>query len=116
MMVRWKNKNPYLNFYRETKRVVLSKGSDEAKITVISQMITRNYIGDWLFSHPSHKYLGNGVPQPGDDVSQNPYYLFLNHARSVLRTQGSASEKISKITEELSWMSEDRLQDWAYTA
>ena len=116
MMVRWKNKNPYLNFYRETKRVVLSKESDELKIKLISQMITRNYIGDWLFSHPSHKYLGNGVPQPGDDVSQNPYYLFLNHARSVLRTQGSASEKISKITEELSWMSEDRLQDWAYTA
>jgi len=116
MMVRWKNKNPYLNFYRETKRVVLSKESDESKIKLISQMITRNYTGDWLFSHPSHKYLGNGVPQPGDDVSQNPYYLFLDHARSVLRTQGNVSEKVSKIAEELSWMSEDRLQDWAYTA
>jgi len=115
MMVRWKNKNPYLNFYRETKRVVLSKESDESKIKLISQMITRNYTGDWLFSHPSHKYLGNGVPQPGDDVSQNPYYLFLDHARSVLRTQGNVSEKVSKIAEELSWMSEDRLQDWAYT-
>ena len=116
MMVRWKNKNPYLNFYRETKRVVLAKESDEAKIKLISQMINRDYTGDWLFSHPSHKYLGNGVPQPGDDVSQNPYYLFLDHARSVLRTQGNVSEKVSKIAEELSWMSEDRLQDWAYTA
>ena len=115
MMIRWKNKNPYLNFYRETKRVILSKGSIDMKIDLISHMSNYDYAGDWLFSHPSHKYLGNGVPQPGDDVSQNPYYLFLDHSRSVLRTQGSVSEKVNKIAAELSWMSEDRLQDWAYT-
>jgi len=116
-MIRWKNKNPYLNLHRESCKVITSDDAVETKLNMIEQMIQRSYEGSWLFEHPSHKYQGNGVPQWGDDVSSNPYYMLLCKARSVLRDREVTSvEKLRSISEELAWMSNfAHLQDWAYT-
>lgn len=116
-MIRWKNKNPYLNLHRESSKVITSDESVETKLNMIEQMIQRSYEGSWLFEHPSHKYQGNGVPQWGDDVSCNPYYMLLCKARSVLRDgEVTSVEKLRSISEELAWMSNfANLQDWAYT-
>ena len=116
-MIRWKNKNPYLNLHRESCKVITSDDAVETKLNMIEQMTQRSYEGSWLFEHPSHKYQGNGVPQWGDDVSCNPYYMLLCNARSVLRDREVTSvEKLRSISEELAWMSNfANLQDWAYT-
>jgi hypothetical protein len=119
MMIRWKNKNPYINFFRECSRVVLSSESFEKKIELIESMTTRNYEGSWLYAHPSHKYIGNGVPQNGDDVSSNPYFQFLEFARSVLRKGEDNVFKFNEIKQELAWvsrtLSSPKAQDWVYT-
>lgn len=118
-MIRWKNKNPYINFFRECSRVVLSNETIDKKIQLIESMTTRNYSGLWLYSHPSHKHLGNGVPQEGDDVSSNPYYSFLEFARSVLRKGEDNVTKFNLIKQELAWvsgtLSSPSAQDWVYT-
>ena len=116
-MIRWKNKNPYLNLHRESCKVITSDDAVETKLNMIEQMIQRSYEGSWLFQHPSHKYQGNGVPQWGDDVSCNPYYMLLCKARSVLRDgEVTSVEKLRSISKELAWMSNfANLQDWAYT-
>lgn len=118
-MIRWKNKNPYLNFYRECSRVVLSNEPLDKKISLIESMTRKDYSGSWLFSHPSHKYVGNGVPQPGDDVSSNPYFQFLEFARSVLRKQEDNVLKFDEIKKELAWVSgtlnSSTAHDWVYT-
>lgn len=119
MMIRWKNKNPYINFFRECSRVVLSSESLDKKISLIESMTQRDYSGSWLYSHPSHKHLGNGVPHPGDDVSANPYYAFLEFARSVLRKGDDNVAKFNEIKQELAWLSgslsSPSAQDWVYT-
>lgn len=114
MMIRWKNKNPYINFYRESKRILLSDETIESKENLLKSICSRDYSGQWLFSHPTHKHLGNGVPQEGSDVSKNPYYVLLSHARSVLREHANASEKVAKISKEFAWLSNENIEDWAY--
>lgn len=118
-MIRWKNKNPYINFFRECSRVVLSGETVDKKIQLIESMTERNYSGLWLFAHPSHKHLGNGVPQEGDDVTSNPYYAFLEFARSVLRKQEDNVLKFNEIKQELAWvsgtLSSPSAQDWVYS-
>ena len=119
MMIRWKNKNPYINFFRECSRVVLSNETFEKKIQLIESMTTRNYTGSWLYAHPSHKHLGNGVPQDGDNVSANPYHAFLEFARSVLRKGGDNVSMFNEIKQELAWvsgtLSSPSAQDWVHT-
>jgi hypothetical protein len=119
MMIRWKNKNPYINFFRECSRVVLSNETVEKKIQLIESMTTRNYEGSWLYAHPSHKHLGNGVPQEDDNVSANPYHAFLEFARSVLRNVGDYVSMFYEIKQELAWvsgtLSSPSAQDWVHT-
>ena len=119
MMIRWKNKNPYINFFRECSRVALSNETPEKKIQLIESMTTRNYTGSWLYAHPSHKHLGNGVPQEDDNVSANPYHAFLEFARSVLRKGGDNVIMFNEIKQELAWvsgiLSSPSAQDWVYT-
>lgn len=118
-MIRWKNKNPYINFFRECSRVVLSRENLEKKISLIESMTQRDYSGTWLYSHPSHKHLGNEVPQHDDDVSENPYYKFLEFTRSVLRKSEDNVFKFNEIKQELAWvsgtLSVPSAQDWVYT-
>ena len=118
MMIRWKNKNPYINFFRECSRVVLSRESLDKKIKLIESMTERDYSGTWLYAHPSHKHLGNGVPQEGEDISSNPYFQFLNYARSVLQKGDDNVKMFNEIKQELAWvsgtLSSPQAKDWVY--
>jgi hypothetical protein len=117
-MIRWKNKNPYINLVRETSKVILSKDTASKKIRLIDSMINRDYSGTWLFSHPSHKHLGNGVPQEGDDISENPYFHFYSFVKNALSSENSDSMKVSIIHMELAWQNEvltaPAAQDWVH--
>ena len=117
-MIRWKNKNPYINLVRETSKVILSKDTASKKIRLIESMINRDYSGTWLFSHPSHKHLGNGVPQEVDDISENPYFQFYSFVKAALSSENSDSMKVSIIHMELAWQNEVLLapaaQDWVH--
>lgn len=116
MQIRWKNKNPYVNFYRETKRVLSSQETLNDKISLISSMSKRDYSGLWLFSHPSHKYLGDKVPTLNDDVSANPYYSLLLEVRKILLSEDTQDSKLLKIKQEFAWYSnESSLKDWVYS-
>ena len=117
-MIRWKNKNPYINLVRETSKVILSKDTASKKIRLIESIINRDYSGNWLFSHPSHKHLGNGVPQEGDDISDNPYFQFYKFVKTALSSENSDSIKVSIIHMELAWQNEvltaPASQDWVH--
>jgi hypothetical protein len=119
MMIRWKNKNPYINFFRECSRVILSDETPDEKIYTIESLIKRDYSGSWLYSCPTIKHIGNEVPQPDDDVSKNPFYQFLEFARSVLQKQGDAMYKVNEIHKELAWVTpilkSPSAQSWVYT-
>lgn len=118
-MIRNKHKNPYLNFFNNCSKVVLSDETPENKIYLIDSLLKRDYSGSWLYSCPTVKHIGNEVPQPGDDVSKNPFHQFFEFARSVLRKQEDAVTKINEIHKELAWVTPilkaPSAQSWVYT-
>lgn len=119
MMIRQKNKNPYLNFFNNCSKIVLSSENSEKKVHLIESLTQRDYSGSWLYPCPTVKHFGNEVPQPGDDVSGNPFYQFLEFARSVLRDQRDAESKVNMIHKELAWVTPllkaPSAQSWVYT-
>ena len=116
MMLRWKNKNPYINFYRETKKVLVSDQNVDDKLSIIDIICNKSYEGNWLFAHPSHKYQGDKIPVSTDNISNNPYFSLLTSVKAVLSSDDMSTTKISKIHNEFAWYSNEKfLQDWAYT-
>jgi len=115
-MIRWKSKNPYINLFRESSRVLRSFSSDCEKIENMKQIVSHDFSGNWLYAHPSYKHLGNEVPQSGDACQHNPYVKFLHFARSVLNSEDSETSKLCLLSKEFAWVSsENSLHDWVAT-
>jgi len=113
MKINWKSKNPYLNLIRETNKVLQATLSERQKINHINFILSKDFSGNWLFSHPSHKFLGDKVPCVEDKVDNNPFYCFLSSMREVVSKQ----DAITLLEKEMAWFKNNyiRVEDWAVT-
>jgi hypothetical protein len=103
VIIRWKNKNPFINMYRELGKVISNNETLEQKQKDIQFILNKNYSGNWLHSYP---IFGNEIPKQGEDLSKNPYYSLYQKLNSLDTTL---------LSKELAWMEvTPRLEDWIY--
>lgn len=114
MKITWKSKNPYLNLVRETYKILSSNLSNTQKLKNIKFILSKDYSGLWLYSHPSHKFLGNCIPDETDCLNKNPYYSLLNFMKNKVDEESF----IQELERELTWVRyslSSRGEDWAVT-
>lgn len=115
MKINWKSKNPYLNLFRETSKVLSSNLSTSQKIKNIKFILSKDYSGLWLYSHPSHKFLGDGIPDEKDSLDKNPYSNLLKVMKESILNEETV---ISVLEKEISWTKNtlsNRGEDWVVT-
>ena len=114
MRINWKSKNPYLNFVREISKVLSSRESFNQKTKNINFILSKDYSGLWLYSHPSHKFLGNGLPNSSDTVENNPYKKLLSEVKDIMLSE---TPDLVSLEKSISWFKNNniRVEDWAVT-
>jgi HSP90 family molecular chaperone len=116
-MIRKKNKNPYLNFYREIKRCLNNTNlNDYEKLKEIEKLLLFDFSGKWLYRHPSEKFQNVPAYEDCSDLKDNPYSAYLKYVKAVTSFYKDSSYKINKISKQLAFLETiNRIQDWTVT-